>query len=153
MLAAQQHGAAGKGAQRLLKICHEGVCIAWIMARARSWPDQPIVLSSFHGRSQSLLSCVAGSRIDMTLFGLQIVRKLCSESGTLAQSHADTQVEGMAQLRACIWSFDQTKGSVFSTYLWSQLHTRIRQALDGKDTALHVPRRELDLRKRCALLT
>lgn len=79
---------------------------------------------------------------------LQIVRKLHSEPSFFGQNQADTQVEGMAQLRACIWRFDQGKGVCFSTYLWTQLYTRIRQALVGKDSTLHVPRREMELRKR-----
>lgn len=83
------------------------------------------------------------------MHAVQIVRKLSSEAGNSAHSSGDMQVEGMAQLRACIWSFDQTRGFVFSTYLWSQLPTRIRQALAGKDSAVHVPRREMDLRRRC----
>jgi DNA-directed RNA polymerase specialized sigma subunit len=77
---------------------------------------------------------------------VQIVRKLRSENKVRDES--DAQVEGMAQLRACIWGFDSSKGASFSTYLWTQLHERIHQALMGKENAVHVPRREIEMRRR-----
>lgn len=84
---------------------------------------------------------------------MQVVRRVQAELSFYRQHQADTQVEGMAQLRTCIWSFDQTMGTSFSTYLVSQLQPRIRRALEGKDTAVHVPSREVTLRKRCVALS
>jgi hypothetical protein len=82
---------------------------------------------------------------------VQIIKNLnLSGHGVWGQSIADAQMEGMAQLRSCIWTFDHTKCTAFSTFAWTQLHPRIRQALEGMDTAVHVPRRQLALQKKCA---
>lgn len=62
---------------------------------------------------------------------------------------SDAEMEGMAQLRACVWGYNPDKGASFSTYMWTQLQERIHQALLGKENAVHVPRREMELRRRC----
>lgn len=61
-------------------------------------------------------------------------------------------MEGMVQLRLCIWTFNDTLGNTFATHAWIQLEGRLKAALYGKDRVMALPLSEMTQRRRCAAL-